>query len=39
MGRPLPRTIFTSYAVAWLYLVGFIAGLSEIETYLRPGDR
>ncbi len=25
MGRPLPRTIFTSYAVAWLYLAGFIA--------------
>ncbi len=25
MGRPVPRTIFTSYAVAWLYLAGFIA--------------
>ena len=24
MRRPVPRTIITSYAVAWLYLVGFV---------------
>src|SRR5260370_38066688 len=24
MRRPVPKTILTSYAVAWLYLVGFV---------------
>src|SRR6266566_1330864 len=24
MRRPVPKTIFTSYAVAWLYLAGFV---------------
>ena len=28
MRLPVPRTIFTSYVVAWLYLVGFV--LAEV---------
>jgi len=36
MRRPDPKTIFTSYAVAWLYLGGFIA--AEVSSaLLAPG--
>ena len=38
MGRPLPRTIFTSYAVAWLYLAGFIAA-EVVYAALSPHDQ
>ena len=38
MRRPVPRTIFTSYAVAWLYLAGFV--LAEvIYAALSPHDQ
>jgi len=38
MGRPVPRTIFTSYAVAWLYLAGFIAA-EVVYAALSPHDQ
>ena len=38
MRRPVPRTIFTSYAVAWLYLVGFVAS-EVIYAALSPHDQ
>ena len=38
MRQPVPRTIFTSYAVAWLYLAGFV--LAEvINAALSPHDQ
>jgi hypothetical protein len=38
MSRPVPRTIFTSYAVAWLYLAGFIAAQVAYAA-LSPHDQ
>ena len=38
MRRPVPRTIFTSYAVAWLYLAGFVL-VKAIYTPLSPHDQ
>jgi hypothetical protein len=38
MGRPVPRTIFTSYAVAWLYLAGFIVA-EVVYAALSPHDQ
>ena len=38
MSRPAPRTIFTSYAVAWLYLAGFVAA-EVIYAALSPHDQ
>ena len=38
MSRPVPRTVFTSYAVAWLYLAGFIA-VQLAYAALSPHDQ
>ncbi len=38
MSRPVPWRIFTSYAVAWLYLVGFIAA-EVVYAALSPHDQ
>ena len=38
MSRPVPRTVFTSYAVAWLYLAGFIA-VQVAYAALSPHDQ
>jgi hypothetical protein len=38
MRRPVPRTIFTTYAVAWLYLVGFVV-TEMIYAALSPHDQ
>ncbi len=38
MRRPAPRTIFTSYAVAWLYLAGFVL-TKVIYAPLSPHDQ
>jgi hypothetical protein len=36
--RPVPRTIITSYAVAWLYLVGFVAA-AVVYAVVSPRDQ
>ncbi len=38
MSRPVPWRIFTSYAVAWLYLAGFIAA-QVVYAALSPHDQ
>jgi hypothetical protein len=38
MSRPVPWRIFTSYAVAWLYLAGFIAA-EVVYAALSPHDQ
>ena len=38
MRRPDPKAIFTSYAVAWTYLAGFVA-VEAIRTLLPPAGR
>jgi len=38
MSRPVPRTVLTSYAVAWLYLAGFIA-VQVAYAALSPHDQ
>jgi hypothetical protein len=38
MSRPTPRAIFTSYAVAWLYLAGFVAA-EVVYAALSPHDQ
>ncbi len=38
MRRPVPRTIFTCYAVAWLYLAGFVLAGGIYAALTRSGQ-